>query len=107
MATTFAFSGGSDDLIEIDVDGDADEINVYGRGPIMWTADITDPDTGHSLRVQAVLAECWSFALGQTDEDHPFPAWPVRFSQEPSCSYSVRVEIDAPAGATLTHDGKS
>lgn len=96
--------GASDDLIEVEGDGINDEFNSYemgnGPGALMWCGDLRAPN-GDIMRAYAVADGCWSIALGQADEDKPFPAWPVTIAQHPDTRYSTMAEIDAPDGTVL------
>jgi hypothetical protein len=92
--------GASDDLVEVEGCAGADEFNVYGQGPVMWHGDLVAP-SGDTMRAHAVFDGCWSIALGQVTEDHPFPEWPVKIRQHTNCDYSTMVEIDAPDGTKL------
>jgi hypothetical protein len=94
--------GAFDDLIEIEGCDGADEYPTYGKGPVAWRADLIAPGGQEAMRVYAIYEECWSFAISQTMEDIPLPAWPVKISQHDS-GYSTLVEIDAPAGTRLTN----
>jgi len=96
--------GASDDLIEVEGCTGADEFNSYEKGYAMWRGDLRAPD-GQVMRAHAVLSNdgCWSIALGQADEDRPFPAWPVTIAQHRSLLYSTVAEIEAPDGTELVH----
>jgi hypothetical protein len=95
-------SGGSDDIIVVEGCDGANEFNSYQSGPIMWRGNLIAPGGTDIMRIHAVLADgCWSFALGQANEDLPFPEWPVKVRQHTHSDYSVLLEIDAPVGTRL------
>ncbi len=48
---------------------------------------------GGKMRIHAIYDGCWSFAVGQVDEDIALPDWPIRIRSE---GYSAIVEIDVP-----------
>lgn len=99
------FAGASDDLIEINGPDGPDEFDVYGRGPIMWRADVISPASRPVIRVSVLLVDedegCWHVAAGQVDEDTPLPDWPITVRQAPDTGYATVLEIDAPDGCTL------
>lgn len=99
---SITFYGASDDLVEVEGCPGADEFNVYGPAIMCWRGDLVAPD-GSTMRISALYESCWSFAVGQADEDHPLPEWPVRIAQSPEVRYSVLLEVDAPDGTTLTN----
>ena len=51
---------------------------------------------GGLMRVRALYDGCWSFAVGQIDEDFPLPDWPIRIRQSDRVVYSVLLEVDLP-----------
>lgn len=89
---TFTIYGASDDLIEIGGVPGADEFYAQQlRGcPVMGSFVL-----GGKMRVRAIYDGCWSFAVGQVDEDIPLPEWPIRVSQHER-GYSTLLEIDVP-----------
>lgn len=95
--------GASDDLVEVAGCANADEFNTRGD----WSAVLIAPDGGR-MRVYAryELGGCWSVGVGQVDEDHQLPAWPVTITQAPAMNpdnpgYSALLTIDAPEGTQL------
>lgn len=94
--------GASDDLVEVYGCDGADEFNTYERSALMWHGDLRAPD-GTAMRVNVLYDDggCWSVAVGQVDEDTPFPAWPVVHRQEGS--YSTAAVVDAPEGTELVN----
>lgn len=93
--------GASDDCIEVEGCKGADEFNSYERAS-MWHGDLRAPN-GDTMRAHALYDGCWSIALGQADEDKPFPAWPITIAQHRSLPYSTVAEIDAPDGTELVN----
>jgi hypothetical protein len=96
------FSGGSDDVVTVQTGKDVEEYYTYERGPVMWHADVTDGAI-QVVRVTALYDGCWSFAVGQVDDDFPLPDWPISIRQDPHTRYSALLEIDAPDGAKVTN----
>lgn len=93
---TAIFSGASDDLIEIEGVKGADEFNVIADGPYIAAFNL-----GGQMRVHAIYDGCWSFAVGQVDEDVQLPDWPVRLSMQPGVAHSTRLEIDVPSNVKV------
>ena len=94
--------GACDDGVIVEGCEGADEFDTYERGPVMWRGDLVAPN-GDTMKAHALFSDdgCWSVALGQVTEDHPFPEWPVKVRQHTSRDYSTMVEIDAPDGTKL------
>lgn len=88
--------GASDDLVEIEGCEGADEFNHY-KG--VWRADLVAPDDA-SIRLHIFYDGCWHVAVGQVDEEHDFPNWPISFRQE-AAGYSTVATIEAPDGTRL------
>ena len=42
-----------------------------------------------------------ALALGQVDEEHPAPSWPVSIGQHPEVQHSILLTVDAPDGTVL------
>jgi hypothetical protein len=90
------FYGSSDDLVEVAGVSGADEFNV--------NSDLTPAITfnlGGQMRVHAFYDGCWSFAVGQVDEDLPLPLWPLRIEQSPENNYSTQLTIECPDDVQL------
>lgn len=104
---TIKFTGGSDDIIEVEGCEGADEFTSYEDGPVMWHGDLVAPGGTDVMRVTALFdfkqSGCWSFAVGQALEEVPLPDWPIQIRQHPEVEYSVLLEVDAPAGTRLTN----
>jgi hypothetical protein len=92
--------GSSDDLIEIEGVKGADEFNIIGDGPYIAAFNL-----GGKMRIHAVYDGCWSFAVGQVDEEIPLPDWPVRLGAHDS-GYSTRLEIDVPDDVKVFRERK-
>jgi hypothetical protein len=88
---TATFYGSSDDLIEIGGVKGADEFNIIEDGPYIATFNL-----GGKMRIHCLYDGCWSFAVGQVDEEIPLPDWPVRVKQSGENGYSTQLEIDVP-----------
>lgn len=98
--------GASDDLVEVDGCEGADEFYVASvpDGQVCWHGDLVAPGGTEQLRARAIYHEgVWSIALGQADEDVPFPSWGNGTGQAPGTDYSAAVTIDAPEGTRLTN----
>jgi hypothetical protein len=95
--------GASDDCIEVDIDGTADEFNADSHGH--WQGDLVAPGA-EQMRVHAEYSPdgsgCWVISLSQTDETVPFPAWGNGIEQAEN-GYSTLVRIDAPEGTRITN----
>jgi hypothetical protein len=87
---TAKFYGASDDLIEIEGVKGADEFNVYNRDENLHHGSF---NLGGKMRIHAIYDGCWSFAIGQVDEEIPLPDWPCRVKSE---GYSAVLEIEVP-----------
>jgi hypothetical protein len=99
--------GASDDLVEVDGCEGADEFGVdltAAPDSVSWHGDLVAPGGAEQMRVSALMiGATWHIALGQTDEDVPFPAWGNGVEQAPGTDYSAAVVIDAPHGTRLTN----
>lgn len=93
---TAKFYGASDDLIEVEGIKGENEFTASADGPLAASFNL-----GGKMRVHAFYDGCWSFAVGQVDEDIPLPAWPVRITQHPETKYTVLLEIDVPDDVKL------
>lgn len=90
---TVKFYGASDDLVEVEGIPGADEFWCDTTcAPFAYATFVV----GGKVRVRAIYDGCWSFAVGQVDEDLELPAWPIRITQHADPSYSVLLEIDVP-----------
>lgn len=94
--------GASDDLVEVAGCDGADEFNTDD-----WFSDLIAPDDSR-MRVHCrfEINGCWSVGVGQVDEDHQLPGWPVTITQAPAMNpdnpgYSALLTIDAPEGTHL------
>lgn len=97
------FSGASDDLIEIEgVKGGDEYSGMTGRDEIVAGTF----NVGGKLRVRALYDGCWSFAVGQVDEDIPLPDWPISVTQHPETPYSVALVIECPDDVKVFREGK-
>ena len=83
--------GTSDDLVEVIGITGADEFNVNEQDRYAGSFNL-----GGKLRIHAIYDGCWSFAVGQVDENIPIPDWRVRVRQSPQVSYSTCLEIEVP-----------
>ncbi len=86
--------GGSDDLIEVRVNGkDFEEFNANTGGSLyMGTVLVTSLGGAYGVKVHAIYDGCWSFAIGQLDEGRTQPRkWQYLLDQEHE--YSTRVII--------------
>lgn len=103
MTQIAVFYGASDDLIEVEGVKGADEFSA-------WTKDDDDVagvfNVGGKLRVRAIYDGCWSFSVGQVDEDIPLPDWPIRVRQSASVPYSVALEIECPDDVKVFREGR-
>ncbi len=98
--------GGSDDLIEIRVDGkNKDEFNVNPHdnnyaGMLL----ITTIGGAQGVRVHAIYDGCWSFAIGLLDEDRSLPNyWTFGLQQEHG--YSMKLIVDTKDDLVLINHG--
>jgi hypothetical protein len=95
--------GASDDLVEVGGCKGADEFSTDN-----FAADLIAPDDSQmSVFCWYDLSGCWAVGIGQTEEDHPLPGWPMKILQGGayaySPDYSAVLEIDAPDGTRLTN----
>lgn len=101
--TTITIYGTSDDLVEVDGCDGADEFNTRGD----WQGDLIAPDdSAMTVYARFELSGCWSLGIGQVDEDHQLPGWPVTITQAPAMNpdnpgYSALLTIEAPDGTKL------
>jgi hypothetical protein len=96
---TAIFYGASDDLIEVEGVKGADEFSAWlknDEGVVAGSFVL-----GGKIRVRAIYDGCWTFAVGQVNEDVPLPAWPVRMDQSPEVPYSARLTIEVPDDVVL------
>lgn len=89
QARNIIFYGHSDDLVIIANGKDEDE--YYGR-------EFNLIGNGYGMKVKAVYYGCWTFAVGQLDEDIPFPDWNIKHEAK---GYSMHVTISVPDGVRL------
>lgn len=99
--------GCSDNLVEVAGCDGADEF--YVNGDSRWQGDLTSPD-GTQMRVHCWFDDdgCWQVGVGQTDDDHQLPPWPITITQQLAMSpdnpgYSALLSIDAPEGTKLVN----
>jgi hypothetical protein len=98
---TLTMYGASDDLVEADGIPGADEFDCYQPRP---GEDIHASFVlGGRMRIRAIYDGCWSFAIGQVEEETPLPDWPIRISQHER-GYSTLVEIDVPDDVSLIRE---
>lgn len=90
---TAVFYGASDDLIEVEGVKGGDEFGAYRSDGSRYHGSF---NLGGLMRVHAIYDGCWSFAVGQVDEDIPLPDWPVRVRWPGGRGYSTRLEVDVP-----------
>lgn len=93
---TFSMYGASDDLIEASGVRGAKEFYSLEDGTYHGSFNL-----GGKMRIHAIYDGCWSFAVGQIDEEIPLPDWPIRIGRTPECAYSTLLEIDVPDDAKL------
>ena len=96
--------GSSDDLIECDGLPGCAEFNIIEDGPYIASLQIHSPTHG-TLRIHIIYDECWSFAVGQSDEDDIYPNWPIKHSVAEN-GYSMLLEIECADDAKLIPEGK-
>lgn len=95
--------GASDDCVEVEGCGGADEFYADGDG--RWHGDLVGPDPADQLRVWCWYdgyGGAWQVGAGQVIEDVTMASWPVSFGQHAS-GYSAVLTIDAPDGTRLTN----
>ena len=98
--------GSSDDLLECDGLPGCDEFNVIKDGPYIASLQVHSPTQG-TLRIHAIYDGCWSFAVGQSDEDDIYPNWPIKYSLAKKYNgYSMLLEIECADDAKLIPEGK-
>lgn len=88
---TAVFYGASDDLIEIEGVKGGNEFGIFKVGPYIAAFNL-----GGKMRIHSIYDGCWSFAVGQVDEEIPLPDWPIRIKWPGGRGYSTRLEIDVP-----------
>lgn len=103
MSKLISFEGASDDLAYVIENGRPEEYDAYNghtqfhiisrEGQLQVTVAL-DADSG-----------CWGITVGQTDEAHPLPNWPLAIEQSRDTDYSARLTITAPDSATLVVSG--
>ena len=100
---TVVFRGSSDDIIDVTGCHGADEFHAnHADGPVMAKFNL-----GGQIRIFALYDGCWSFAVGQVDEETPLPEWPVAVRQSTTTSYSTELTIevaDKDGQANLTRE---
>lgn len=99
---TLSMFGASDDLIEASGVFGAREFYATGTdGTYMGSFNL-----GGKMRIHALYDGCWSFAVGQVDEEIPLPDWPIRIGRAPECAYSTLLEINVPDDVRLFQEKK-
>lgn len=103
------FSGSNDDLIDVGGCEGGDEFCNATSNSLKLAGNLIAPD-GSGMRVLAFYNQegrnssgCWSFALGQVDEETPWPGWKQSIEQSDTF-YSVIVRIEAPTGTKFVVD---
>ena len=100
---TVTVYGSSDDLIEWDGCEGCDEFYRKGSGLVSGSYLLTTDEAG--LRVRAIYDGCWSFAVGQIEEDYPFPEhWLVSTEHGYHNNYSTNLTFEVPDDATLIEE---
>ena len=91
-------NGGSDDLVEVYVDGHGDEHNAEDL-----TLQVISNDGGQvQVRMSLQPTGVWAAQVSQINEDIPVPDdWDIRVIQCPDADYSVQVAITTPGPARL------
>lgn len=97
---TFSIYGASDDLVETAGVPGCDEFNIISDDVLVGTFVL-----GGKMRIRALYDGCWSFSVGQVDEEIPLPDWPIRIKQHER-GYSTEMEIDVPDDVTLIREKK-
>lgn len=102
-------SGSSDDLIDVGGCEGGDEFTRPSNSSLKLSGNLIAPD-GSGIRVLAFYDQqgvhssgCWSFALGQLDEEHQWPGWKQTIEQGFN-EYSALVRIEAPEGTKFELD---
>lgn len=98
MSQTISFEGYSDDIAAVTTDGTSREYDAYdgaqfhliSREGQMQVSVTADPNSG-----------CWHVVIGQTDEVHPLPTWPLYAKQSCVCQYSASLTVEAPDDTEL------
>ena len=86
------FWGSSDDLVEVEGDF-REEYGAWGGGDVGHKASFAIVGEYGQARVHAIYDGCWSFALGQVDEDIEIPGyWTYAIGQKHG--YSSFLAID-------------
>ena len=98
---TAKFWGSSDDLIEIEGVKGGDEFNGLTKDEELIAGTF---NLGGKIRVRALYDGCWSFAVGQVDEDIPLPDWPIRIEQHEK-GYSTALIIECPDDVKVFREG--
>lgn len=100
---TVIIHGASDDLVWIAGCKGENEFNVNPhRNGYAGTFNL-----GGKMRIHAIYDGCWSFAVGQVDEDIPLPDWPIRVKQGIENRYTTAIEIDVPDDVKVFHEVKA
>jgi hypothetical protein len=89
------FYGHSDDCIEIRRDGkNFEEIGGYipGDGCYSKALEVRSIGGARGVRIHVIWDGCWSFAVGQLEEDRGLPGWSFRVELEHG--YSTRLVIE-------------
>jgi hypothetical protein len=100
------FYGASDDNIEIEgpIEG-ADEYGAWmsrdHRGCGVVGIFLLE-GYGGACHINAIYDGCWSFAVGQTEENTPLPPWPVSLSAE---GYTTKLTLTVPVGTSVSKVG--
>ncbi len=96
--------GSSDDLIEFSGLPGCDEFNIYKAGPYIACFQVCSKTEG-SLYIHVIYDGCWSFAVGQSDEDDTYPDWPIKNSLAKEYNgYSMLLEIECADDAKLLRE---
>ncbi|WP_052062023.1 hypothetical protein [Rhodococcoides fascians] len=99
-----SFEGASDDIAYVTVDGRPDEYDAYEGA----NAQFHIISRSGQMQVTVALDDnsgCWGITVGQTDEAHPLPSWPVNVVQSKDTDYSSRLTVTAPHDAVLVVTG--
>lgn len=86
------FYGASDDLLEIEeVGGLREELNIYQDLPYMGYIDLNG-----KLKIHVIYDGCWSFSVGQNDEEDEIPSnWMISVCATTKVKYSTGIVIQA------------
>lgn len=95
---TAVFYGSSDDLIEVSGVKGANEFYADNANDsrIMGVFQL-----GGKMRVYAIYDGCWSFAVGQVDDEIDLPDWPIRLHPSIENTYSMELAVDVPDDVKL------